>query len=72
MTYYQEEIILIRILKMAIKDYSNRRYMAVEDQRSEITTFFKSEDFYNILTLLAIDEESFFNSLKNWKGGEEE
>lgn len=57
---------------MAIKDYSNRRYMAVEDQRSEITTFFKSEDFYNILTLLAIDEESFFNSLKNWKGGEEE
>lgn len=55
---------------MAIKDYSNRRYMAIEEQRNEITDFFKSQNFSDILTLLAIDEEAFLNSLKNWKGGE--
>jgi hypothetical protein len=62
---------------MAIKDYSNKRYMAIEEQKQEITTFFTSPDFHMILSLLSLDEDEFFNSLKKYpqtetkkKGGE--
>jgi hypothetical protein len=55
---------------MAIKDYSSKRYMSIEEQRNEINDFFKSEDFYNILSLLSLDEEEFFNTLEKWKGGD--
>jgi hypothetical protein len=52
-------------MKMAVKDYSDKKYMAVEEHRIEITTFFKSKNFYNICQLLSIDETDFFDKLKH-------
>lgn len=67
MIYYQEEIILIKILRRAVKDYSNKRYMSIKEQKEDVLGFFKSQNFSNILKVLAINEEDFFDSFKTWK-----